>query len=82
MQFLLISFVVFVVFCIVLNFEFHFFLLLCRHVGEKAQLVVIKNAGHAVNVEKPKELYKNLKSFLIDPLTPSKQENHINGHNS
>ncbi|KAI4317281.1 hypothetical protein L6164_025164 [Bauhinia variegata] len=46
-----------------------------RHIGEKAQLVVIKNAGHAINVEKPKELYKNLKSFLIDPYTPSKQEN-------
>lgn len=51
-----------------------------RHVGEKAQLVVIKNAGHAINVEKPNELYQNLKSFLIDPLTPSKQEKHNNGH--
>ncbi|TKY47666.1 Monoacylglycerol lipase ABHD6 [Spatholobus suberectus] len=51
-----------------------------RHVGEKAQLVVIKNAGHAINVEKPNELYKNLKSFLIDPLTPSKQQNNSNGH--
>ncbi|XP_027337923.1 monoacylglycerol lipase ABHD6-like isoform X2 [Abrus precatorius] len=51
-----------------------------RHVGEKAQLVVIKNAGHAINAEKPKELYKNLKSFLIDPLTPSKQESHSNDH--
>lgn len=47
-----------------------------RHVGEKAQLVVITNAGHAINVEKPNELCKNLKSFLIDP---SKQENHSNG---
>ncbi|KAL2991175.1 hypothetical protein AAZX31_11G245400 [Glycine max] len=51
-----------------------------RHIGEKAQLVVIKNAGHAINVEKPNELYKNLKSFLVDPLTPSKQENHSNDH--
>lgn len=48
--------------------------------GEKAQLVAIENAGHAINVEKPKELYKNLKSFLIDPLTPSKHENHSNYH--
>ncbi|KAJ1382003.1 Epoxide hydrolase-like [Sesbania bispinosa] len=51
-----------------------------RHVGEKAQLVVIKNAGHAINIEKPKELYKNLKSFLINPLIPSKEENHTNGN--
>ncbi|XP_061344305.1 uncharacterized protein LOC133290252 [Gastrolobium bilobum] len=51
-----------------------------RLLGEKAQLVVIKNAGHALNVEKPKELYKNFKSFLIDPITPSLQENHSNGN--
>ncbi|KAK2389721.1 hypothetical protein P8452_27267 [Trifolium repens] len=53
-----------------------------RHVGEKAEaeLVVIENAGHAINAEKPKELYKTLKSFLIDPFTTSKQENHSNNH--
>ncbi|KAG5029678.1 hypothetical protein AAZX31_05G165800 [Glycine max] len=52
-----------------------------RHLGENAQLVVIKNAGHALNVEKPKEMYKNLKSFLIDPATPTPtaQKNHSNG---
>ncbi|RDX91665.1 Monoacylglycerol lipase ABHD6, partial [Mucuna pruriens] len=47
-----------------------------RHLGENAQLVVIKNAGHALNVEKPKEMYKNFKSFLIDPITPSMQNNY------
>ncbi|KAJ9670120.1 hypothetical protein PVL29_026584 [Vitis rotundifolia] len=41
-----------------------------RHIGENAELVIIKNAGHAINAEKPKELYKYLKSFLIDPLPP------------
>jgi len=56
--------------------EFYYFCCCIRHVGEKAQLVVITNAGHAINVEKPNELCKNLKSFLIDP---SKQENHSNG---
>ncbi|KHN06571.1 Monoacylglycerol lipase ABHD6 [Glycine soja] len=52
-----------------------------RHLGENAQLVVIKNAGHALNVEKPKEMYKNLKSFLLDPATPTPtaQKNHSNG---
>ncbi|KAL2476895.1 alpha/beta-hydrolase superfamily protein [Forsythia ovata] len=34
------------------------------HIGENARLVVIKNAGHAVNIEKPKEFSKQLKSFL------------------
>ncbi|XP_011045672.1 PREDICTED: monoacylglycerol lipase abhd6-A [Populus euphratica] len=37
-----------------------------RHVGESSQLVIIKNAGHAVNLEKAKEFAKHLKSFLID----------------
>lgn len=39
-----------------------------RHLGENAQLVIIKNAGHAINAEKPKEMFKHLKSYLIDPL--------------
>ncbi|KAI8536274.1 hypothetical protein RHMOL_Rhmol10G0244300 [Rhododendron molle] len=39
-----------------------------RHLGENAQLVVIKNAGHAINAEKPKEMLKHLKSYLVDPL--------------
>ncbi|XP_010546343.1 PREDICTED: monoacylglycerol lipase ABHD6 [Tarenaya hassleriana] len=39
-----------------------------RHVGESAELVVIKNAGHAVNLEKPKEFLKHLRSFLVDSL--------------
>ncbi|OMO87020.1 Alpha/beta hydrolase-1 [Corchorus capsularis] len=37
-----------------------------RHVGESAELKVIKNAGHALNIEKPKEFIKHLKSFLFD----------------
>jgi hypothetical protein len=49
-------------------------------VGEnaEAELVVIEKIGHAINAEKPKELYKNLNSFLVDPFTTSKQENHNN----
>ncbi|MED6108738.1 hypothetical protein PIB30_026824 [Stylosanthes scabra] len=38
-----------------------------RHIGESAQIVVIKNAGHAVNLEKSKEFSKHLKSFLVGP---------------
>ncbi|XWS44952.1 hypothetical protein CRYUN_Cryun15aG0094200 [Craigia yunnanensis] len=50
-----------------------------RHLGNNAELVIIKNAGHAINVEKPKVLYKHLKSFLIDPLPPAKPGNYSNG---
>ncbi|KAJ9159118.1 hypothetical protein P3X46_024644 [Hevea brasiliensis] len=49
-----------------------------RHVGESAELVVIKNAGHAVNLEKAKEFAKHLKSFLIDSVTsPSTHQYHL-----
>ncbi|CDP01476.1 unnamed protein product [Coffea canephora] len=48
-----------------------------RHLGENAELLIIKNAGHAFNIEASKELCKHLKSFLVNPLTPSKKE--ING---
>lgn len=34
-------------------------------------MVVIKNAGHAFNVEKAKEFYSILKSFLVDSQSPA-----------
>lgn len=37
-----------------------------RHIEGNAELVVIRNAGHAVNLEKPKEFTKQLKAFLVD----------------
>lgn len=43
---------------------------LYRHLGSNAQLVVIKDAGHALNLEKPREFVKHLKSFLIEPPKP------------
>ncbi|KAK6923775.1 Alpha/beta hydrolase fold-1 [Dillenia turbinata] len=48
-----------------------------RHVGDNAQLVIIKDAGHALHAEKPKELYKYFKSFLINSI-PSKPANNGN----
>ncbi|KAA8528283.1 hypothetical protein F0562_035638 [Nyssa sinensis] len=45
-----------------------------RHLGENAELVVIKNTGHAFIVEKPKEVYKHFKSFLVAP--PTTPQNH------
>ncbi|KDP41386.1 hypothetical protein JCGZ_15793 [Jatropha curcas] len=41
-----------------------------RHLGDNAHLAVIKNAGHAFNVEKPKEFIKLLKAFLVDLRVP------------
>jgi hypothetical protein len=40
--------------------------------------VIIKNVGHALNAERPKELYKHLKSFFIDNLPSSKHASHTN----
>ncbi|XP_022136455.1 monoacylglycerol lipase ABHD6-like [Momordica charantia] len=43
-----------------------------RHLGENAEVVVVKEAGHAINAEKPKEMYKHIKAFLTQPnLSPS-----------
>lgn len=36
-----------------------------RHIGENAQMVIVKSAGHAINLEKPKEFVKHLKPFLV-----------------
>lgn len=41
-----------------------------RHLGDNADMVVIKNTGHAYIVEKPKEFYKHLKSFLLPQVPP------------
>ncbi|KAL9687101.1 hypothetical protein QQ045_031497 [Rhodiola kirilowii] len=45
-----------------------------RHLDEKPQLVIIKRAGHAVNVHKPKQIYKHIKEFLVDPKQESKND--------
>ena len=53
-----------------------------RHLGENAQLVTIRDAGHAINAEKPKEMYNHIKSFLLGPLPPKTENgsNITNGH--
>lgn len=38
----------------------------CSHIGDNARIEVIKNAGHALNIEKPKEFARHLKSFLVE----------------
>ncbi|KAG9451495.1 hypothetical protein H6P81_011460 [Aristolochia fimbriata] len=37
-----------------------------RHLEGNSELVIIKNTGHAFNLEKPKEFCKHLKAFLVD----------------
>ncbi|KAL8226345.1 hypothetical protein R6Q57_016177 [Mikania cordata] len=41
-----------------------------RHLGDNADLVVLKNTGHAYIVEKAKEFYKHLKYFLLPQVPP------------
>ncbi|KAJ8772075.1 hypothetical protein K2173_027252 [Erythroxylum novogranatense] len=44
-----------------------------KHLGDNAYLAVIKNAGHAINAEKPKEFAELLKWFLVDCQLPNHQ---------
>ncbi|CAK8537471.1 unnamed protein product [Lathyrus sativus] len=37
-----------------------------RHLGDKAEIKIIKNAGHAFCMEKSKEFFTILKSFLVE----------------
>ncbi|KAI4325164.1 hypothetical protein MLD38_030584 [Melastoma candidum] len=42
-----------------------------RHLDDAPRLVVIKDAGHILSMEAPKELYKHTKEFLLEPLASS-----------
>ncbi|XVF64785.1 hypothetical protein PTKIN_Ptkin09bG0194600 [Pterospermum kingtungense] len=53
-----------------------------RHLGDNAHLVVIKDAGHALNIEKPKEYHRHLKSFLVDLQPPPENENRKSSCNA
>ncbi|OEL22911.1 hypothetical protein BAE44_0016071 [Dichanthelium oligosanthes] len=39
-----------------------------RHLEGNSRLVVIKNAGHAVNLEKPKDVCRNIIEFFKEPI--------------
>ncbi|XP_021714187.1 uncharacterized protein LOC110682225 [Chenopodium quinoa] len=47
-----------------------------RHIGESAELVIVEKAGHAINIEKPKVLYKTMKKFLFNSV-PNSENNGI-----
>lgn len=36
-----------------------------RHLGDNAELVIIKGTGHAFGFEKPKDYHSHLKNFLL-----------------
>ncbi|XP_047150436.1 2-hydroxy-6-oxononadienedioate/2-hydroxy-6-oxononatrienedioate hydrolase-like [Vigna umbellata] len=42
-----------------------------RHLGDNAQLVVIKKAGHAFCAEKANEFFSIFKSYLLDFQVPA-----------
>ncbi|GAB2283382.1 hypothetical protein Dimus_017896 [Dionaea muscipula] len=48
-----------------------------RFIDGNAQLVIIKNAGHAVTLEKPKKVLKHFKEFLNNQIP--KLESNLNG---
>ncbi|VAI37479.1 unnamed protein product [Triticum turgidum subsp. durum] len=38
-----------------------------RHLGDTSELTIVKDAGHAINREKPAELCRLIKNYIIDP---------------
>ncbi|KAL1190347.1 hypothetical protein V5N11_016730 [Cardamine amara subsp. amara] len=48
---------------------------------DRAQLVLLKKTGHAVNEEKPKEMYKHMKSFLCTDANLIKSTSVVRTHN-
>ncbi|KAH9621169.1 hypothetical protein KSS87_019562 [Heliosperma pusillum] len=50
-------------------------------IGDNAELVIVKKAGHALNIEKPKHLYKNMKAFLLNKPLPKSASSSSSGSN-
>ncbi|KAJ1295687.1 hypothetical protein BS78_01G241800 [Paspalum vaginatum] len=38
-----------------------------RHLGDTSELAIVKNAGHAINREKPAELCRLIKNYIFEP---------------
>ncbi|XP_078164398.1 uncharacterized protein LOC144559260 [Carex rostrata] len=49
-----------------------------RHLGDNSRQVVVNNAGHAINLEKPKELCNIIKQYFMDD--SFKKYERYNGH--
>ncbi|KAL5198915.1 hypothetical protein ABZP36_002427 [Zizania latifolia] len=48
-----------------------------RHLGGNSQLVVIRNAGHAVNLEKPKDVCRNIIEFFQQPVAEALNDEKV-----
>ncbi|KAK3127740.1 hypothetical protein QOZ80_7AG0577810 [Eleusine coracana subsp. coracana] len=48
-----------------------------RHLEGNSRLVVIKNAGHAVNLEKPKDVCRNIIEFFKEPITEASNDEKV-----
>ncbi|KAL5197218.1 hypothetical protein ABZP36_000730 [Zizania latifolia] len=48
-----------------------------RHLGENPQLVVIRNAGHAVNLEKPMDMCRNIIEFFREPVAEALNDEKV-----
>jgi hypothetical protein len=60
--------------CISTSYRTHYLLLisdaiLSRHLENNSRLVVVKNAGHAANLEKSKEVCRNIVEYLQEPVS-------------
>ncbi|XP_039832441.1 lipase 3-like isoform X2 [Panicum virgatum] len=45
-----------------------------RHLGDTSELVIVKNAGHAINREKPAELCRLIRNYIIDPTVKYRED--------
>uniref|UniRef100_A0A0D9X1M7 AB hydrolase-1 domain-containing protein n=1 Tax=Leersia perrieri TaxID=77586 RepID=A0A0D9X1M7_9ORYZ len=48
-----------------------------RHLGDNSRLVVIRNAGHAVNLEKPKDVCRNIIEFFQEPVAEALNDEKV-----
>ena len=48
-----------------------------RHLGENSRLIVVKNAGHAANLEKSKEVCKSIIDFFQEPAPSASIEGKV-----
>ena len=55
---------------------------ICRHLDENSQLVIIKDAGHAVNLEKAREFYRHIVAFMLDSSLKSKDKSKVSTVNT
>jgi len=51
-----------------------------RHLGDTSELVIVKNAGHAINREKPAELCRLIRNYIIDPTVKYRDDRKVHNY--